>query len=46
MQIPNQQTQRITSKEFAAKYKDKREVYRFLACDAHLYLDSKPQNPK
>jgi hypothetical protein len=40
MQIPNQQTQRITSKEFAAKYKDKREVYRFLACDAHLYLDS------
>ena len=40
MQIPNQQTQRITSKEFAAKYKDKREVYRFLACDVQVYLDS------
>ena len=40
MDINNQPTQRITSKEFAAKYKDKREVYRFLSCDVQIYLDS------
>ena len=31
---------RITAKEFAAKYRDKREIYRFLASDVHVYLDS------
>ena len=30
----------ITSKEFEAKYRDKRECYRFLASDVKVYLDS------
>ena len=28
----------ITSKEFAAKYRSKREVYNFLATDVGVYL--------
>ena len=30
----------ITVKEFEAKYRDKREIYRFLASDVKCYLDS------
>lgn len=28
----------ISSKEFAAKYRSKREIYNFLACDVGIYL--------
>ena len=28
----------ISSKEFAAKYNSKREIYNFLACDVGVYL--------
>ena len=28
----------ISSKEFAAKYRSKREIYNFLACDSGVYL--------
>ena len=28
----------ISSKEFAAKYNSKREIYNFLACDVGIYL--------
>ena len=40
-QVPGgQQPQgvRISSKEFAAKYRSKREVYNFLATDVGIYL--------
>ena len=36
--IGNQQTQQISAKEFAAKYKSKREVYNFLSVDVGVYL--------
>ena len=28
----------ISSKEFSAKYRSKREIYNFLACDVGIYL--------
>ena len=28
----------VSSKEFAAKYRSKREIYNFLACDYGVYL--------
>ena len=28
----------VSSKEFAAKYKSKREIYNFLACEVGVYL--------
>ena len=31
-------TVKVSSKEFAAKYKSKRETYNFLACDVGAYL--------
>ena len=30
--------EKVSSKEFAAKYKSKRETYNFLACDVGVYL--------
>ena len=30
----------VSSKEFAAKYNSKREIYNFLACDVGVYLPS------
>ncbi len=36
--IGNPQTQQISAKEFAAKYKSKREVYNFLSVDVGVYL--------
>lgn len=36
-------TQQVSSKEFAAKYKSKREVYNFLAVDAGIYLPAYEQ---
>ena len=33
----NQQA-RVSSKEFAAKYRSKREIYNFLACDVGVFL--------
>ena len=35
--VPQQLTG-ISSKEFAAKYNSKREIYNFLACDVGIYL--------
>ena len=39
-QIPNNVAQfsQISSKEFAAKYRSKREIYNFLACDVGIFL--------
>ena len=34
---PNQAA-RVSSKEFAAKYRSKREIYNFLACDVSVFL--------
>ncbi len=31
---------KVVAQDFGAKYKDKREVYRFLSCDVQIYLDS------
>lgn len=28
----------VSSKEFASKYRSKREIYNFLACDVGIYL--------
>ena len=36
--IGNPQTQQISAKEFAAKYKSKREVFNFLSVDVGVYL--------
>ena len=36
--IGNAQTQKISAKEFASKYKSKREVYNFLSVDVGVYL--------
>ena len=32
------QASKISSKEFAAKYNSKREIYNFLACDVGVFL--------
>ena len=32
------QASRVSSKEFAAKYRSKREIYNFLACDVGVFL--------
>ena len=32
------QTGKVTAATFAAKYTNKREIYRFLASEAHIYL--------
>ena len=32
------QAAQISSKEFAAKYRSKREIYNFLACDVGIFL--------
>ena len=32
------QVSQITSKEFTAKYRSKREIYNFLACDVGIFL--------
>ena len=39
-QIPhdNNQLTAVSSKEFASKYKSKREIYNFLASDVGIYL--------
>ena len=39
-QIPanSHQLEKVSSKEFASKYKNKREIYNFLACDVGIYL--------
>ena len=36
--IGNPQMQQISAKEFAAKYKSKREVFNFLSVDVGVYL--------
>ena len=38
LHIGQQQLASISSKEFAAKYNSKREIYNFLACDVGVYL--------
>ena len=39
-QIPSNGTQvaYVSSKEFQAKYRSKREIYNFLACDVGIFL--------
>ena len=39
-QIPENVAQlaQISSKEFSAKYRSKREIYNFLACDVGIFL--------
>ena len=32
------QPTQVSSKEFAAKYRSKREIYNFLACDVGIFL--------
>ena len=36
--VGGNQTTSISSKEFSAKYRSKREIYNFLATDCHIYL--------
>ena len=37
-QMAQQQVTQVSSKEFAAKYRSKREIYNFLASDVGVYL--------
>ena len=41
MEISGQKTQKLTTKEFAAKFRSKNEIYAFMSVDVGAYLPPK-----
>ena len=41
MEISGQKTQKMTTKEFAAKFRSKNEIYAFMSVDVGAYLPPK-----